>query len=297
MAKRNRPLLVLIGVLVILVVMFLEVRRYVQPAREQLAYYPMKGVEVERIEVTRDDTCFVFEKREDGWWMVSPVEYPALEWVMRQLAEKAPDIAIGREVITCDPDEYEKYGITEDSRVVKFVGGRRAVELKIGKEAPQGLGYYVIWGNRPCVRIAKLVPKYLLERGMTRWWNRKVFKFKPEDIIRVAIEYGDTTYVLERDTVWYLNGEVVDSNKVKSYLRYLANLNAIDFIKEDMIERSDTMVKLTVSVPADINVFIGEYDKNNYWLAGEINTPAEYNFKVSKWQVKQIKDIEKRVKG
>jgi len=113
----------------------------------------------------------------------------------------------------------------------------------------------------------------------------------------VAIEYGDTTYVLERDTVWYLNGEVVDSNKVKSYLRYLANLNAIDFIKEDMIERSDTMVKLTVSVPGDINVFIGEYDKNNYWLAGEINTPAGYNFKVSKWQVKQIKDIEKRVKG
>jgi len=297
MAKRNRPLLVLTGVLVILVVTFLVVRRYVQPAREQLAYCPMKGVEVERIELTRDDTCFVFEKREDGWWMVSPVEYPALEWVMKQLAEKAPDIAIGREVITCNPDEYEKYGITEHSRVVKFVGGRRSVELKIGKEAPQGLGYYVIWGDRPCVRIAKLVPKYLLERGMTRWWNRKVFKFKPEDIIRVAIEYGDTTYVLERDTVWYLNGEVVDSNKVKSYLRYLANLNAIDFIKEGMIERSDTVVKLTVSVPGDINVFIGKYDKNNYWVAGEINTPAGYNFKVSKWQVKQIKDIEKRVKG
>jgi len=79
MAEKRRPLLVLTGTLVILVVTFLLVKRYIQPVREQLAYYPMEGVEVERVELTRDDTCFVFEKRDDGWWMVSPVEYPALE--------------------------------------------------------------------------------------------------------------------------------------------------------------------------------------------------------------------------
>jgi len=298
MATKSRPLLVLTGTLVVLVVAFLLVKRYVQPARERLAYYPMKGVEVERVEITRNDTCFVFEKRDDGWWMVSPLEYPALEWVMKQLAEKAPDIAIGREVITCNPDEYEKYGITEESRIVKFAGGRRAVELKIGKEAPQGLGYYVIWGNRPCVRIAKLMPKYLLERGMTRWWNRKVFKFEPSDIVRVAIEYDDTTYVLERDTVWYLNGEMVDSNKVKGYLRYITNLQAIDFVPEAKIESEDTLVTVTISVPEDIHVAIGEYDVNNYWMtATPMRMPGGYRFKISKWQLKQIKNIKSRVKG
>ena len=101
----------------------------------------LEAEDVEWIALRSDDGHEArFERREAGWWMVEPVEFPAAPAVER-MADAL--VTLTHEVTFEEPASDAEYGLEAGSaRSVRFGAGAEEQQLRLGRETPMGSNRY-----------------------------------------------------------------------------------------------------------------------------------------------------------
>lgn len=101
----------------------------------------LEAEDVEWIALESDDGQPArFERREAGWWMVEPVEFPAASAVER-MAEAL--VSLGHEARFEEAAPDAEYGLdAESARSVRFGAGGEEHRLRLGRDTPVGSNRY-----------------------------------------------------------------------------------------------------------------------------------------------------------
>lgn len=196
---QKRGVIIGVAALVLLLGMYAALR---EPPKAQLtSAYTLEKVEgLARIEITPPaansgaPALISLERREDGWWMVQPVEAPLKEDLRRDLdgafgrTIKADDLKISQEraadYLLDDP---------QAARVKLFTRGAPAphAELQIGKqmtvESTRALRTFVKPVGDPNIYRLQAGISFLREPDPSNWRSEHVLKIAPDTITRVTI--------------------------------------------------------------------------------------------------------------
>ena len=170
--------------------------------------------QVTRLEIhPKDGKPITLEKRGKQWWITSPFEAWAdkdeVERMVRTICELKPDHRPDE-----DPNKKE-FGLNEPELVVRmwYDGGKKKVELAIGKETPVGSQRFAkIEGKKGLYLVSSYV-KTDLDKKPEDLRDKKLAHYDQDDIQTVELTTSKGTFTLVARTEgdkreWYLQSPI-----------------------------------------------------------------------------------------
>lgn len=202
-----------------------------------------EGLHFTRLSLEVEGRTTVLERRGSAWWMTSPVHFPAdpvavdeLVAVLRRGAlrtriAEAPDAQMLR-TLGLDPPRL---------RLVAEVEGGPTQVLEAGEEQPFDGSIAVRRGGESGVFSASGHLRRVLERDAHALRAKRLFPFRPEDVVRLSVASGSTAWKLERGAEGWrqtLPPEFeADPERILHLLRRLVGLQARSFSPDDAAGR------------------------------------------------------------
>ena len=146
MGLRGIGILLLVAALLAAFVYFYEIRG--RPAREQASqaegriFAGLEADEVDELSITRPDVRGVrAARRERGWQILEPVDFPGAPGVLDAMARSLAEMASEGRIES--PAAEAVYGLDGGARGVRFSAAGVAYSLRIGDPTPVGSNVYV----------------------------------------------------------------------------------------------------------------------------------------------------------
>ncbi len=212
------------------------------------------------------------ERRDRGWQLREPLEFPADEFAADGMAAALADLT--RQQVLADPQPPETYGLGESALEIAFEAGGEERRIRIGAAAPMGSNTYLAIDGDPAVYTVASFGVNALRKGLDELRDKRVTHFDQAAIDRIEASWPGGGVVLSRDEEgWRLLEplqDAADTLTVDSLLTDLSFLRATGFQDapppdaESGLDAPDFAVTLTgaAAVPSDAE-------------AGEADTEAE----------------------
>ncbi len=231
MSKLPAWMRTLLGLLAALLAVFLVTRIPKPAAKKDVPSFPESPV---KLEIAGPASRVLLEKREKGWRMKEPVDFPADEEAVRAFVSSLSALSFG-ETLTQRPETHAQYQVDEASAVsvrAWAAGAQDPVALLFGKGAPDFTHVYVRVPGKNEVYLAQGLRRYELEKPVRDWRDRRIASWQADDaVVRLTVEKGRGAYVLQKDSdTWTLGGRAADKDKMDRLLSELRALSAEDFI-------------------------------------------------------------------
>jgi len=127
------------------------------------------------------------ERRDGGWRLVEPLDFPAdavaLDAVASTLAELAPERRLE------DPQPLEVYGIAEDGRSLRFAAGGETRRLRIGRATPVGANTYVASDQGDDVYTVPTWRVNALDKSLSDLRDKRVLPFEQDAVVRLEARW------------------------------------------------------------------------------------------------------------
>ncbi len=187
------------------------------------------------LEITRPEQApIVLEKRGDTWWVTSPVEAEADENTVNTALNRISELkATG--VVATKAENHARLEV-DDAQAIRVIAksmGAPALDVRIGKYAGGNTmarfdGGQEVYGLNGSI-------KYVFDRELKAWRNRKISDYKPARVQAVSFdsEGGQFSFEKEGDE-WKQVApkkkiKKLDAKKVKGLVSSAARLTATDF--------------------------------------------------------------------
>ncbi|GEM_PF-6936767 len=290
-----KKLIILAAILVVLVVVALVVQKNWKSRRSYKENSPIPSSVTEdvitRLEIINGrDTVEV--RKTDGKWVVMVDGEP--KEANQSLVEKRLKILVNLkgEVVSKNPKNYERFGVTENShRVIAYNGNQKLVELYLGNTGPTFSSTYV---RNPEMKEVFLVKSYLkspFTSSIEGWRERRIFLFKADSIVRLAYITGKDTLSAEReDTTWKFRG---DTSALKNAINTIRALSAMDFVdtltpEQTGLDKPREVFELTLKDGSTYRLLVGKKrDKNSVYVKRE---DKDQIYVISNYQLKRLRD-------
>jgi hypothetical protein len=237
-------------VLVALLAIWVMIRQ--EPKTEIKSAYTLDKVEgLHRIEITPSPDAkgapalIALERREDGWWLVQPVEAPVSERLRRELEQtftrtiKADDLTIGQ-------DKAKDYLLDEGQqvRLKLFTRGAPApyAELLVGKqiviESTRALRTFIKPVGASSIYRLQAGLAFVREPNVSGWRSDEVLAIQSSTVTGLTIAHpGQPAAELKREgEVWSMAepeaGMRLELPVVNDLVNALGNLRATGFIDD-----------------------------------------------------------------
>ncbi len=247
MNKRN-TLIAAMGIVAIVVVGMLT--GLFQQKDYMSMQYPEVEVpvdEVHTIRITTAEHRIVLEKSDEGWAMtspiVSPVEQPPVNAILRRMRKLELDVAV-----TAERSRYEEFGVTPE------LGRRLELEWPGGRQRLTVAGYgemfqsdYVLIDGDP--RVFFLPRRFGIVDHPRSWRDKRITHGAIESMRSVTVEGPDRNYVVNRspDGSFSLeSGESLNADAARRLFSQYAMLRSDGF--SDDVAADDVVGEPTVTV-------------------------------------------------
>ncbi len=298
-----KKLIILAAILIVLVVVALVVQKNWKSRRSYKENSPIPSSVTEdaitRLEIINGkDTVEV--RKTNGKWVVMVNGEP--REANQSLIEKRLQILVNLkgEVVSKNPKNYEKFGVTENAhRVIAYNGNKKLVELYLGNTGPTFSSTYV---RNPEMKEVFLVKSYLkspFTSNVEGWRERRIFLFKADSIVRLAdISGKDTLFAEREDTTWKFNVKG-DTSALKNAINTIRALSAMDF--EDTLSPEQTgldkpkeIFEVTLKDGSTYRLFVGKKrDKNSVYVKRE---DKDQIYVISNYQLRRMREPFKKEK-
>lgn len=185
---------------------------------------------------TTDDVAARAERRDERWWLTSPLDFPADAVALDAMAGALADLTHEQAIESGQP--LSVYGLAEDARRVEFAtsGGRYA--LRIGNKAPLGSNTYVARGVDDAVFTVPTWRTNALSEELLELRDRRVLAFDLASVRRITASWPGGRVVVERDgESWRLREPLdgpADDDRIEALLSDLVYLRTDGFIDEPL---------------------------------------------------------------
>ncbi len=170
--------------------------------------------------------------RENEKWMVESggEQYNADQTIARTLMEEL-NRSVPESVAAIGRDRWEQYEVTDTlgTRVKLFRGTEQKADLIIGKfsfsQQPRKMTSYVrLTGEREVYGVDGMLGMSF-NRTLNAFRDRSVIRTNSSALKRLTFSYPtDSSFVLQKEERWNINGQSADSAAVANYLSSIRNL-------------------------------------------------------------------------
>ena len=297
--NRNKPLIVALLVLIVLVAVVLLVwrdpfERGSKPDYSGLLPY-RSGDSIDRITVTNREGTFTAEKRNNRWWLTEPRELPADEGQLKTAAT-ALEILTVTDTASRKLERQAEYGLAKNNpervAVKIFAAGKEMLDFAAGKRTPDGLGTFIVLAKEPqIVYVASQALPAFFGQGIKEWRSKVIVELPPDKIerMRLATGKGLLDLVKEGGDQWRKQddpGWYADSLRLGQVLGMFSRLTWVEIVDEPpfVADYGFNAPQASVTVTAEgkdhLLIFGKEVEKSagNCWLKLE-GDPKVYQVK------------------
>jgi hypothetical protein len=275
--KSFRILLCVLAILLIGVAIYLGIER--RP-RER---YLFRGKEIFQIEITAKDTLCVFEKKNDGWYLVKPIEYPVDSANFAIMMKGIKELRIG-EVVSKRKERQEEFELTAKGVKVKVKWKRGEKEFVIGKRSADFTYSYLMLPPGEEIYLSEGLSKYLVDRRVDDWRCKRIVRIDTQRVEKITVGEKE---VIRKDTLWFVGSDTVPTTKIRGLLNLLSNFKADGFWKEGEFEEK-LRITIRYKEGEEEVILVGEEKDNKYPLKLEGKEPIFY---VYSWKIKRFKEL------
>lgn len=241
--KKQTWILIIVAV-ILLVVYF--VSRTGAPVKRVADYFvEIDSALVNKVEIHHDTVGVVLEKRGEGWWVASPIEYPANPRFGEDMAGKVADLKI-ENLITEQTEKRDIFEVTDSAGITVTVHAAEQSPMTfiMGKVSENYRHTYMRMVDSDKIYLVKGVFKSYFTRRVKDWRDKTICKYEKEDFRGFVLEYpGKSMELAMADTGWIarIGAEefVANLNIVDRLVNMAHNVQAFDFVDDLDTERYD----------------------------------------------------------
>ncbi len=203
--------------------------------------FASKPENVDRVELRlRDGKSFVFAKKDDAWWIQSPMECPANDYEIDGLIRNAGEIKVVRRYAQGDADRpsAEITGLESPIAAVKLLSKDKVLgEVLVGSRIPAGKGSFVQLAGAPDIFESQSDLSETFRKKLESFRNRNVIRFTSANARRIVVEGGQNFTLVKSGDGWVieepaaLRGQA-DKSRADRIVNALSSLYVSDF-KDD----------------------------------------------------------------
>jgi len=211
---------------------FYEVR-YTGQQKEKAAssrkVLKIKHDDIDRVRIMKPEDTLVLERRDDGWFLVQPVEARADTWSVDHMINTLADGTWEREVSPL-PKNLADFGLAdpEIDVTLSVKGLAESSRVVIGAENPTGNMRYVRVGEEERVLLVYARFKDALDKTPDDLRDKHVLRFEEDQVFKILWRAGEKTFAAERkDNKWVLiepADEKISESRIKSLVWRLGDL-------------------------------------------------------------------------
>jgi hypothetical protein len=211
--------------LIVFVGLLIVAAAYIAIQRRPTTRKPFAGKEFTRIEIDGRDTLCVFEKKQEKWRMIEPVEYDVDTMALGQLLKGFNELKVN-EVVSSREEKHEDFEVGESGVRIKVFWDNSSEELIIGKMAGDFMNWYMRFPPDPETYLSTGLSKFVVQKNSGDWRDKAIFSFDTSAVSELDV---DGQKIVRADTVWMKNDKIVETSKINSALGLLSALRADGF--------------------------------------------------------------------
>ncbi len=212
-----------------------------EPAKAVRDLFATRPENVDRVELgLRDGKTFVFVKKDNAWWIQSPMECPANDYEIDGLIRNAAEIKVVRKYAQGDADRpsAEITGLESPIASVKLVSKDQVLgEVRVGSRMPAGKGSFVQLAGGTDIFESQSDLSETFRKKLESFRNRNVIKFTSAGARRIVVQGGQNFTLVKSGDGWVieepaaLRGQA-DKARADRIVNALSSLYVSDF-KDD----------------------------------------------------------------
>jgi len=233
MGKRTILLLVLF---LALIFVYWLARSREPVVKEDRPFIEVDSAAVNRLAIVYGRDSVSLGRRDDGWWVEYPIQYPAIQRMVGDAVGKLGGMNI-ESLITDSPENFAKYEVDEVGVRVHVFQEKAAkpVGFIVGKNASDYQHTYLRRIGENDVWLVKGSYRSAVAKSLKDWRDRTITDLPMDSVKRVEIVYPKETITLAwEDSVWKVRaaGKSFEGDKplVDRLLRLLCKLSTVDFL-------------------------------------------------------------------
>jgi hypothetical protein len=303
-------------IILVLIIILLSVYLYKRSADRTLYELPelpqVNEKELTKLEITRDKTVMVLNKKDDKWY-IAPAEYPTDANKVKDMLNAMKDLALT--ALVSESKNYNRYELDEGQKInVKaFQGDSLKLDIDVGKSASSFRLTFVRPSGDERVFHAQGNLKNAFDVTVDTLRDKTVLSLKAADIQQININKEQQSLAFtrtqvpvevktpdaEKDTdappaapkqVWQAaDGQPVNESALDQLLNALANLRCEKFI-DDRQKEDFKSPQFTIALKGDqdynLSIFSKAAENDPNYPA--VSSGSDYPFELSTSQVERI---------
>ena len=265
--------------LVILIAIFLVVRYTGNKDRSKS--FRSELVSIDTAEVTRVvfDRGTELRKEEGSWYVYENEEkHKAVDRTVKSMLSTLNTIEPSR-LAARSESNWKDYAVdSTGTRVRVYSREDEVLDIVLGRlgfENQRSYYTYVRLSDEEDVYVADNFMKMSVSTDGPAYRNNTLARIPTDSIRTIAFNYPDTSFILEKNMSWEIEGEQTDSASVASYLRTFSYLSSSSRQFTDPVE--DTKPDLSVVVATrNSEVTLKAFDQPGGWVVHSSSNPEEY---------------------
>ena len=192
---------------------------------------------VDHMEILSKEGHVVLQKESSAWVMVEPMRSPADQGRVTSALSKAASMEV-KSIVSSNPEKQEMFQVDSTGAFVRLAGsGHELAAFHVGKMSPSFMETYVRNEGSNDVALVDGALRYIFVHGTADWRDHTILSVQTDIVRMIGFTYGDTTFTLARsDSAWQIDGQVVRTPVIQSFLSSLSRFTADNFIDSAITE-------------------------------------------------------------
>jgi hypothetical protein len=252
------PITILVVILAIWLIQSIMEKRQIS-GRIVENFLELNADEITKIVTIKGADTLIFQKDQGRWFLVDPLPRRTDSMAVVNMVMTTADIRVGK-VISENIDRQVDFMVDNIGGILVHVyrDDDLLSEIIIGKVASNRTHTYIRKPNSNEVYLAEGLLTYTFSRQKSQWLDKTIFKFDPESITGIELNYPNNSIRLSAsDSLWYIakkpytDSIMADSATVVNYLNRISNTFANDFINatdSGLIDFENFSLRINISL-------------------------------------------------
>jgi hypothetical protein len=231
--------------------------KHLQEAKEKAKRIcSLKLADIKKYSLKNEHGYFQFEKQEQKWRLVKPINDWANQSAIQELLEMVIK-AKAAEKITPLPKDLSPYGFSQPKIEVSLFSKQRKWALKLGDNTPNGDYVYALTTDKDAIYLLPNFFNWRLNKTSDELVDKHILNFDPVKIVRLSIKDKNLNVLLEKEKNDWLIKEPFSAKADREEVEDL--LYRLQTAKFKTFSQKKIKPTLEISLWEDIN-------KKPFWL-------------------------------
>ena len=234
MNKSIRILLAVFAVLIVIYFLFFRTGDKVSTENINAKLFVADSSKIDKIEISRNDGNYTFEKVNGNWALTQPVNYPADTNSINAILSNLKNFQL-ESIASENPDRFHNYlDSINNPKITTYQEGKLLGTFILGKTQSADNSYLKKPEENRIYLASNLLAGNFIKPSKD-YRNKYIVSVNSYSVNKISFKSNDSNnvnFTAHKDSinVWKIDADSVSSSVMEGFLNIFANLNAEDFV-------------------------------------------------------------------